>query len=94
MNSRTVKTDFEQVVRTLLHSFTLINFGVQPKYIYLPTDLYDHFTDHIEDELLRACRLTGTPEPNLDEAFRYFYQGAEVLEARTNDILVTAELLP
>ena len=90
MNTRPVKSSLEQVVRLFLRSFELQNFGVKPKYVYLPVDLYDHFTDVIEDQF----RAAGVPEHALNQAFRYFYQGVEVLECRTNDILVTAELLP
>jgi hypothetical protein len=34
------------------------------------------------------------PEHALDEMFRHFYLNVEVLNARTNDIIVTDELLP
>jgi hypothetical protein len=90
MNTRPVKTDLQQVVRLFMRAFTLQNFGAQPSYIYLPTDLYDHFTDIIEDNFRKA----GVPEHALDQCFRYFYHGVEVLQSRTGDIIVTDELLP
>lgn len=90
MNTRPVKTDMQQVVRLFLRAFTLQNFGAKPSYIYLPLDLYDYFTDYIEDQ----ARKAGVPEHALDQCFRYFYHGVEILRARTDDIIVTDELLP
>jgi hypothetical protein len=90
MTTRPIKSDLEQQVRLLIRAFVLQNFSAKPKYIYLPVDLYDHFTDVIEDRF----RANGVPEHALDQAFRYFYDNVEVLQARTNDIIVTDELLP
>jgi hypothetical protein len=90
MKSNAIKTDMEQIVRIFIRNFEVLNFGRKAKYVYLPTDLYDHFTDMIEDQF----RAAGVPEHVFDEAFRYFYLGTEVLEARTNDIIITDELLP
>lgn len=90
MTTQPIKTSMEQVVRILIRNFEVMNFGSKAKYIYLPTDLYDHFTDYIEDQF----RGQGTPEHVLDQMFRYFYLNVEVLNARTNDIIVTDELLP
>jgi len=90
MKSNAIKTDMEQIVRIFIRNFEVLNFGRKAKYIYLPTDLYDHFTDRLEDKF-RAC---GVPEHVFDTAFSYSYLGVEVLEARTNDIIVTDELLP
>ena len=90
MTTQPIKTSMEQVVRILIRNFEVMNFGKKAKYVYLPVDLYDHFTDVIEDDFRRA----GVPEHALDQAFRYFYLNVEVLEARTTDIIVTDELLP
>jgi hypothetical protein len=90
MTTRPVKTDMESLVRILIRNFEVLNFGAKAKYIYLPTDLYNHFTDFIEDQF-RKVRLQ---EHVLDEMFRHFYLNVEVLNARTNDIIVTDELLP
>jgi hypothetical protein len=90
MTNLPVKTDMESLVRILIRNFEVLNFGAKAKYIYLPTDLYDHFTDFIEDQF----RGSGVPEHALDQMFRHFYLNVEVLNARTNDIIVTDELLP
>jgi hypothetical protein len=90
VQTRPFKTNIGQLVRTFIRSFELMNFGKRATYIYLPADLYDHFTDVIEDEF----RAAGVPEHALDQFFRYFYLGIEVLKSRTNDIIVTDELLP
>lgn len=94
MTTRPVKTDMESLVRILIRNFEVLNFGVKAKYIYLPTDLYDHFTDFIEDQFKTAALYCGTPAPDFDQAFSYHYLNVEVLNARTNDIIVTDELLP
>lgn len=90
MKTNAIKTDMEQLVRILIRNFEVMNFGRKARYIYLPTDLYNHFTDRIEDQF----RKDGLLEHALDAIFRHFYHGVEVVHARTNDIIVTDELLP
>jgi hypothetical protein len=90
MKTQQVKTSMEQIVHALIKGFVLQNFGRAPKYVYLPVDLFDHFTDIIEDQF----RAAGMPAHLLDDAFEYVYMGVRVLECRTNDIIVSEELLP
>lgn len=90
MTTRPIKTSMEQLVRILIRNYEVQNFGKRAKYIYLPPDLYDHFTDVIEDHFRRM----GVDESVFDDAYQYFYDSIEVLQCRTIDIIVTDELLP
>lgn len=94
MQARPLKTGIEQIVRAQVKEFYIQNSGINAAHIYLPTDLYNLFTDYMKEDVTVRCKFSGQPVPDFEHEYRYSFMGAEVHSHDGYDIIVTRDPLP